>query len=88
MALSASERPGSARLDDANHFFGDLILQVENVLQFSVVSAGPKMRPGYCWRGCSQGGEPRAHHHPVVLEADIAHAHSRPTCRTSTALPL
>ena len=36
-----------ARLDDADHFFGDLILQVENVLQRAVESVGPEMRPGF-----------------------------------------
>src|SRR5271169_3492642 len=33
-----------AWLDHPDHLFGDLILQVKNVLQFSVVSVGPKMR--------------------------------------------
>ena len=40
-------RPLQARLNDADHFFGDLILQVENLLQFSVVSVGPKVRTGF-----------------------------------------
>ena len=65
-----------ARLNDADHFFGDLILQVENLLQFSVVSVGPKMRTGF---GFEQlGGD--AHAVPRLANSPLQHiAHAQLT---------
>ena len=39
--------PSQGRLDGAYRRQRDFILQVENLLQFSVVSVGPKMRTGF-----------------------------------------
>ena len=62
-------RPPQARLDDAGHLVGYLILQVENVLQRTVIFVGPEMRSGFSFEQLCRD----AHASPGLAHASLQH---------------